>query len=153
MRKYENKKVEELSKGLQQKIQLLVAIQHNPDGVILDEPFSGLDAINIRLVMEIVKEMKERGSCVIISTHILNLAERVCDKVLLINNGRQVISGKIDEILQEEVNEVEYLDNGRTVKEITNKPLKELIQSGLEIVSFRRRKLSLGEVFLREVRK
>ncbi|ADC65250.1 ABC transporter related protein [Ferroglobus placidus DSM 10642] len=146
-----DKRVEELSKGLQQKVQLIAAIQHDPELLVLDEPFSGFDAVNINLVVEVVKEMKEKGKCILLSTHILNLAERLCDRVLLINNGREVKSGRVDELLNEEVCEVEYLKDGKVVKELTNKSLRELIDLGYEIVSYRRRKVSLEEVFFREV--
>ncbi len=151
MEKHENKKIEELSKGLQQKVQLIIAVQHNPDLLILDEPFSGLDAVNINLVMEIVKEMREKRRCIILSTHILNLAERLCDRVLLINNGREVLSGRVDELSDEEVQEIEYRKNGRIIKEITDRDLKDLLNSGYDIISYRKRKLTLEEIFLREV--
>ncbi len=153
MAEYAGRKVEELSKGLQQKIQLILAVQHNPRLLILDEPFSGLDAVNISLVMEIVRELRNDGKCIIISTHILSLAERLCDRVLLINKGREVLYGRIDEISGEEVCEVEYLENGRVVKETTEKSLKELVESGTEIITYRRRRMSLEEIFLREVGK
>ncbi len=153
MVQYADRKVEELSKGLQQKIQLILAVQHNPRLLILDEPFSGLDAVNINLVMEIVKELRNDRKCIIISTHILSLAERLCDRVLLINRGQEVLYGRIDELSGEEVCEVEYVKNGEIVKEITEKNLKELVESGTEILSYRRRRLSLEEIFLREVGK
>ncbi|AIY90994.1 ABC transporter ATP-binding protein [Geoglobus acetivorans] len=146
-----SKRIEELSKGMQQKVQLIAAIQHDPDLVILDEPFSGLDAVNINLVMELVREMRERGKCVVISTHILNLAERLCDRVLLINRGMEILSGRIDELSGEEICEVEYVRNGRIVKEVTDRSLRELLDLGYDIVSYRRRRLSLEEIFLREV--
>lgn len=153
MVEYANKKIEELSKGLQQKIQLIIAVQHDPKLLILDEPFSGLDAVNINLVMELVKEMKEREKCIIISTHILNLAERLCDRVLLIDRGREVLSGEVDELSDEEVHEVEYRKNGGIVREITNRSLKDLIELEYEILSYCKRKLTLEEIFLREVNK
>ncbi|WP_457590901.1 ABC transporter ATP-binding protein [Geoglobus sp.] len=147
------KRIEELSKGMQQKVQLIVAVQHDPELLILDEPFSGLDAVNINLVMNLVREMKERGKCVVISTHILSLAERLCDRVLLINRGREVLSGRIEELSGEEVCEVEYARDGKIVKEITDRSLRELLDQGYDIVSYRRRRLSLEEIFLREVGK
>ncbi len=153
MAQHARKKVEELSKGLQQKVQLILAVQHNPRLLILDEPFSGLDAVNINLVMEIVKELRDDGKCIIISTHILNLAERLCDRVLLINRGEKVLYGRIDELSSEEVCEVEYVKDGGVVREITEKSLRELVDSGVEIISYRRRRLSLEEIFLREVGK
>lgn len=151
LKDHAGKRIEELSKGMQQKVQLIVAILHDPDLLILDEPFSGLDAVNINLVMDLVREMRERGKCVVISTHILNLAERLCDRVLLINRGRKVLSGRIDELSGEEVCEIEYVREGRVVREVTDKSLRELVDLGYDIVSYRRRRLSLEEIFLREV--
>lgn len=95
---YKNKRIAELSKGMQQKVQFIAAIIHDPDLVILDEPFSGLDPINVKLVKDIILEMKNNGRGIILSTHIMEQAEKLCDKILLINNGNDVLSGKLSEI-------------------------------------------------------
>ncbi len=85
------KKCEELSKGMQQKLQFLVAIINEPDLLILDEPFSGLDPVNQRLLRELVLEMHRRGTTVILSTHVMYQAEQICDHVVMINNGAKVL--------------------------------------------------------------
>lgn len=93
-----NSKVEELSKGMQQNIQLIVSLINNPDLVILDEPFVGLDPINTRNMKEIIYSLKESGKTIIFSTHQMNEAERLCDHILLINKGKKVIDGPIEEV-------------------------------------------------------
>ena len=93
-----NSKVEELSKGMQQNIQLIVSLINNPDLVILDEPFVGLDPINTRNIKEIIYSLKESGKTIIFSTHQMNEAERLCDHILLINKGKKVIDGPIEEV-------------------------------------------------------
>jgi ABC-2 type transport system ATP-binding protein len=92
---WKNKKWEELSKGMQQKVQFVSTILHDPDLVILDEPFSGLDPINANLLKEIVQEMKSRGRTIIFSTHLMEQAEEMCDAICLINRGRKVLDGEL----------------------------------------------------------
>ncbi len=93
-----DRKVEDLSKGMQQKIQFLAAVIANPDILILDEPFSGLDPINLELVIKIIKDLKNEGKTLIISTHIMEQAEKLCDYILLINKGKKVIDGTLNDI-------------------------------------------------------
>lgn len=88
---YEKSKVNELSKGMQQKVQFISTILHGPKLVVFDEPFSGLDPINTQLVKDVILRLKERGAAVILSTHMLDEAERMCDRVLLINRGKTVL--------------------------------------------------------------
>ena len=92
------KKCEELSKGMGQKVQILSTLMHNPELVILDEPFSGLDPINVELVREIILDLKRQGKTVIFSTHIMEQAEQVCDAILLINKGRKLLDGRVSEV-------------------------------------------------------
>ncbi len=92
------KRWEELSKGMQQKVQFVSTILHDPDLVILDEPFSGLDPINANLLKEIVQEMKRRHKTIIFSTHLMEQAEELCDEICLINRGRKVLSGPLREV-------------------------------------------------------
>ena len=94
----EGKKCEELSKGMQQKIQFLTAIIHEPDLLILDEPFAGLDPINMRLLRELIDEQHQRGATIIFSTHVMFQAERLCDHVVMINEGEKVLDESLDEI-------------------------------------------------------
>ncbi|MBO0863183.1 MAG: ATP-binding cassette domain-containing protein [Chloracidobacterium sp.] len=95
---WKNKKWEELSKGMQQKVQFISTILHSPDLVILDEPFTGLDPISSSLLKEIVQELKDNNKTIIFSTHLMEQAEELCDEILLINHGRKVIGGAVGEI-------------------------------------------------------
>jgi ABC-2 type transport system ATP-binding protein len=92
------KKATELSKGMQQKIQFIAAVMHNPDLIILDEPFSGLDPINVELLKEIVLELKSEGKTIIFSTHQMEVAEKLCDDICLINRSRKVLDGTLRHI-------------------------------------------------------
>jgi ABC-2 type transport system ATP-binding protein len=95
---YEQKKVEELSKGMAQKLQIIATILHEPELLILDEPFSGLDPLNIELVTRILLEKKKEGVCIILSTHLMEYAEKIVDSVVMISQGRKVLDGKLTEI-------------------------------------------------------
>ncbi len=98
LKDWKNKKAAELSKGMQQKIQFIVSVLHNPDLLILDEPFSGLDPINVELLQEIVLEQKAKGKTIIFSTHMMDTAEKLCDDICLINRSRKVLSGSLREV-------------------------------------------------------
>jgi len=93
-----NRKVNELSKGNQQKIQLISAFVAEPKILILDEPFAGLDPINQELVVELINEFLDEGKIILLSTHQMDIAEKLCNKILLINKGKQVLYGYLDEI-------------------------------------------------------
>ena len=95
---WKNKRSIELSKGMQQKVQFLTAVLHAPDLLILDEPFSGLDPVNVQLLKEIVLELKSTGKTIIFSTHQMELAEEICDDICLINRSRKVLEGSIREV-------------------------------------------------------
>ena len=95
---HENKKIEELSHGMGQIIQFLATILHSPRVIILDEPFTGLDPVNVRMVKDIVLELKGQGAALILSTHRMNEVEEMCDQVLMINQGRAVLSGNLRDI-------------------------------------------------------
>ena len=92
------KKCEELSKGMQQKIQLLSSIIHEPELLILDEPFSGLDPVNMHLLRELVLEQHQRGATIVFSTHVMQQAEQLCENIVMINNGRKVLDAPLEEI-------------------------------------------------------
>jgi len=94
----QKKKCEELSKGMQQKVQFLAAIIHEPDLIILDEPFSGLDPANARLLRSLIEEQQQAGKTIIFSTHVLSAAEAVCDRIFMINQGVKVLDGPIDAV-------------------------------------------------------
>ncbi|UCD94640.1 MAG: ATP-binding cassette domain-containing protein [Candidatus Zixiibacteriota bacterium] len=95
---YKNKKVEELSKGMQQKLQFITTMIHRPDLIILDELFSGLDPINIELIKGILLEEKRRGTTILFSTHVMEQAEKLCDFICLINRGKKVLDGKMSDV-------------------------------------------------------
>lgn len=95
---HREKKVQELSKGMQQKAQLIATLLHDPDIIIVDEPFSGLDPVNTRLVKEIIEEQRRAGKTIIMSTHQMYQVEALCQRIVLINNGRNVLYGPVDEI-------------------------------------------------------
>lgn len=97
---WSEKKVDQLSKGMAQKIQFIVAIIAEPELVILDEPFSGLDPVNLDLMRDIVRELHAKGTTVIFSTHDMEVAQRLCDRVFMIYQGKKVLDGSIDEIRQ-----------------------------------------------------
>jgi ABC-2 type transport system ATP-binding protein len=93
-----NKKTEELSKGMQQKIQFIASLLHDPDLIVMDEPFSGLDPVNAALLERTLIELKEQGKAIIFSTHRMDQVEKLCDTICLINKGEAVLSGKMREI-------------------------------------------------------
>jgi ABC-2 type transport system ATP-binding protein len=95
---WDEKKVDELSRGMQQKVQFIGTLLHDPELVILDEPFSGLDPINAQALTDTVVELRERGRTVIFSTHLMDNAERLCDSVCIIAAGRKVLDGSVTEV-------------------------------------------------------
>jgi ABC-2 type transport system ATP-binding protein len=94
-----NKKIKELSKGMAQKVQIIAALIHEPDFIILDEPFSGLDPVNQKTLEEMVRKEAEAGRTILFSTHVMEHAERLCDQIVLIAKGRKVFDGGVDEVL------------------------------------------------------
>ncbi len=92
------KKTEELSKGMQQKIQIISTLLHSPGLIVMDEPFSGLDPVNAVLIEKTLLELKEKGAAIIFSTHRMDQVEKLCDAICLINNGEAVLSGNLREI-------------------------------------------------------
>ncbi len=95
---HKDKKIEELSKGMAQIIQFITTILHNPDLVVLDEPFVGLDPVNTKLIKELVGELRGQGKTIILSTHMMNDVEELCDRILMINKGQVVLYGELSEI-------------------------------------------------------
>ncbi len=92
------KRIEELSKGMAQKIQFIAAVLHDPSLLILDEPFSGFDPVNIDLIRSEIKRFKSEGRAILLSTHNMNSVEAICDRAILINNGEELLKGSIDEL-------------------------------------------------------
>lgn len=101
MSEYRNKRLDTLSKGNQQKIQLITALAHNPDIVILDEPFSGLDPVNAMLLKDVVKEQLAKGKAVLFSSHQMSYIEEFCDSIAILNNGTVALQGDLHDIKRE----------------------------------------------------
>jgi ABC-2 type transport system ATP-binding protein len=96
-----NKKVEELSKGMAQKIQFIITVLHEPDLLILDEPFSGFDPINAQLIRNEIMELKKKGASILLSTHNMSSVEEICDSIALINQSKMVLKGNLNDIKNE----------------------------------------------------
>ncbi|MCB9205797.1 MAG: ATP-binding cassette domain-containing protein [Ignavibacteriales bacterium] len=117
LEEYAKYNIEELSKGNQQKVQFISAILHEPQILILDEPFSGFDPVNQSIFREIIEELKN-DRYIILSTHLMDLAESLCDDIFLINNGKKIISGELKSILQAENRNIYKISFQKNVDEI-----------------------------------
>jgi len=176
-----NKKVEELSKGMQQKIQFITTIVHEPELIIFDEPFSGFDPINANLLKQEVLKLKEKGTTIIFSTHNMESVEELCDHITLINRANSILEGSIDTIKNEyksNIYEIEFNGNSEKIKQSLNdhyeileeKPkhgnntlrvkllhqtneneLLSLIIPSAEIISFKEIIPSMNDVFIKVV--
>jgi ABC-2 type transport system ATP-binding protein len=93
-----DKKVQDLSKGMSQKIQFIGTILHDPEFMILDEPFSGFDPVNAEILKDIILEFKEQGKTIVLSTHVMSQVEKLCDDIILINKGKKVLEGALIEV-------------------------------------------------------
>lgn len=173
---WRKKKIEELSKGMQQKIQFIATVVHDPDLIILDEPFSGLDPINTNLIKDEIYELAQRGKQIVFSTHRMEQVEEICDYIVLINKGQNVLEGWVKDIknrFRENLYEV-YVDGdleetilsryelrSRTrdggyvlqlqPEEQGNSLLSSLMNSGVRVTSFREVLPSLNEIFIQQV--
>lgn len=168
-----NSKVEDLSKGNQQKIQFISTILHDPDFLIFDEPFSGLDPINTNLLKEIILEKKEKGKVIIFSTHLMEFAEKMCDHIAMIDHGKIILNGALDDIKKKYANRnvsldyegdisflkghpiIERVENfgnttGIKVKEVNQiqQLLKLLVQNNVVVKKFNADDISLHEIFI-----
>jgi len=173
---WKRKKASELSKGMQQKIQFIAAVLHDPDLLILDEPFSGLDPVNVELLKDLVLELKAAGKTIIFSTHQMEIAERICDDICLINRSRKVLDGRLREVKRgfgrnavalrceggdgvledralvasvvEHSDEVEaLLAPGADAQEL----LRRLLAAGAAVTKFELVEPSLNDIFIEEV--
>ena len=110
-----NKKVEELSKGMAQKVQFIITVLHKPSLLILDEPFSGFDPVNVQIIRNEILNMKANGTTIILSTHNMESVEELCDNIALINKSKLILSGGLDHIRREHGrNEVEVIYRGES---------------------------------------
>ena len=169
-----NKKIEELSKGMQQKIQFIATVVHEPRIIIFDEPFSGLDPINTNLIKDEIRQLNEKGTCIIFSTHRMEQVEEICEEIVLINNGRVVLKGDVDEVKNTHKENLYKLEfdgkiqsefegfdvQSRTDKSIVikvsdedqgNELLRYAVNTGMHIVSFNEILPSLNEIFIKQV--
>ena len=155
-----NKKVEELSKGMAQKLQFITTVVHKPSLMILDEPFSGFDPVNAELIRTEILRLKEEGATVILSTHNMESVEALCDNIALINNAKLVVCGGTDEIRRQHGQdnvEIEYTDNTLERKRqlvpraAVNQTLLDLIGQNVTINSFKEVIPRMNDIFIKLV--
>ncbi|GAB1441476.1 ATP-binding cassette domain-containing protein [Ignavibacteriales bacterium] len=118
---YKKRKVQELSKGNQQKVQFIISVLHNPQVLVLDEPFSGFDPINQELVRDEIIRLKAEGKTIILSTHQMDMAEKMCESIFLINKGKEVCHGPINEVKRtfgKEFIKIEYEGDATFIKNL-----------------------------------
>lgn len=175
---WRNKKIEELSKGMQQKVQFITTVIHNPDLLILDEPFSGFDPVNAELLKNEILELKSKGKTIILSTHNMESVEALCDEITLINKSQAVLQGNVKDIrekyknnifsidilaqdfdMQSELFTIENKENRdnilklrlKKLPDIPNSDLLKAIAGNYEILSFKEELPSMNEVFIQTV--
>ena len=175
-----NKKVEELSKGMAQKVQFITTVVHKPSLLILDEPFSGFDPVNAQVIREEILRLRDEGATIILSTHNMESVEELCDNITLINKSKVVISGGVDEIRRKYGNnnvEVVYTgaaaitsvpgsftvlsdvdDSGRHTAVLaleegadTNSAITQMMSAGLKISSFKELVPRMNDIFIKLV--
>ncbi len=155
-----NKKVEELSKGMAQKVQFITTVIHKPSLLILDEPFSGFDPVNAQLIRDEILRLKDEGTTIILSTHNMESVEELCDRIALINKSKLVLTGATDEIRRQYGdNKVElvYTDAEGQHTEIldeepgTNSALRGKLASGVLVNSYRELIPRMNDIFIKLV--
>lgn len=170
-----DKKVQELSKGMQQKIQFISTVVHEPKIMILDEPFSGLDPINTNLIKDEIHRLNENGTSIIFSTHRMEQVEEICEDIVLINKGKVVLEGKVNNIKEEnkenvfrvgysgslpQINDSKYHVISQDNKEVTikmdkemgkNELIQDLINQGVQINSYQEVKPTINSIFIKKV--
>jgi len=167
-------KVEELSRGMQQKVQLIASIIHDPALVILDEPFQGLDPVNVEMVRGLIRELRDQGKTIVLSAHEMSLVEMLCERIALINHGRVVLYGRLSEIKQQfapnaleispplalehwpGVRQVSVVgDRQRVTLDAATQPrdlLRQIVERGLPVDRFERATATLDEIFVTVVK-
>jgi len=176
MQSWWNKKVEDLSKGMSQKLQFVITVLHEPDLIILDEPFSGLDPVNANLIKDEIRQLAQKGATIIFSTHRMEQVEEICDHIILVNKGKKILDGTVHGVRQQYKEHVfsvaceQPLDDlppspafqllekkglEMTVKiEASHKPndvLRHLLENKKDIQGFREILPSLNDIFIRLV--
>lgn len=176
-----NKKVDELSKGMAQKVQFITTVLHRPELLILDEPFSGFDPINVQLIRNEILRMKDEGTTIILSTHNMASVEELCDNIALINKSNLIVTGNVDHIRREHgsnqveviyradeslvagtdvlklVSDGEYKENRRVVFDVekgtpSGKILSEIVDMGIDVISYRELIPSMNDIFIKLVK-
>jgi ABC-2 type transport system ATP-binding protein len=173
---WRNKKTNDLSKGMSQKIQFIATVLHDPELLILDEPFSGLDPVNVEFLIEVVSELKARERTIIFSTHLMETAERLCDDIILINKARKVLGGTLREVkesfgrnliaLRAEKTDGVLADRTLVTRVVPHADeseielvegvdeqalLRRLIEGGARITKFEKIEPSLNDIFIEQV--
>lgn len=167
--------IEELSKGMSQKVQFIATVLHDPELLILDEPFSGLDPINSKLIEDEIYAMSETGKTIIFSTHRMEQVEEICDEIVLVNKGKKILEGEVKELKQRfkenkfKLSFNDEIKNGLLDKlnvvaknkgEIVvkfeeehkgNELLKLFVENGVEVTSFNEQLPSINDIFIRQV--
>lgn len=169
------KKIEELSKGMGQLTQFVVTVAHNPDLIILDEPFAGLDPVNSRLLKDTIRELRAEGKAIILSTHRMNEVQEMCDRLFMINKGRRLLYGKLNDIRHQYRAHAAVVESPtplpETLKGITKRQVKgnvteiqldsttspqelltQLVSAGVAVERFEVATPSLDEIFVRVVK-
>ncbi|MBR6270120.1 MAG: ATP-binding cassette domain-containing protein [Bacteroidales bacterium] len=155
-----NKKVEELSKGMAQKVQFITTVIHKPSLLILDEPFSGFDPVNTQLIRDEILRLKEEGTTIILSTHNMESVEELCDRIALINKSRLVVTGATDEIRRQYGDnkvEIVYTDADGQHTEVveeehgSNATLRKLLDQGATVNSYRELIPRMNDIFIKLV--
>ena len=154
-----DKKVEELSKGMAQKLQFITTVVHRPSLMILDEPFSGFDPVNTELIRKEILRLKEEGATIILSTHNMESVEELCENIALINKGKLVVCGGTDDIRRrhgEDNVEIEFTEDAVRRQELVardnvNARLQELIAAGVRINSFKEVIPRMNDIFIKLV--
>lgn len=155
-----NKKVEELSKGMAQKLQFITTVVHKPSLMILDEPFSGFDPVNAEVIRKEILRLKEEGATIILSTHNMESVEELCDNIALINKSRLVITGGVADIRRKYGNnniEIEYTDaDGRHTEVVSrekagNDVLQKYIDRGVTVNSYKELMPRMNDIFIKLV--
>ncbi|MCJ7523284.1 MAG: ATP-binding cassette domain-containing protein [Dehalococcoidia bacterium] len=174
MLQHKNKKIEELSRGMGQIIQFIATILHDPELIVLDEPFAGLDPVNTELLKGLILELKGQGKSIILSTHMMNQVEELCDRVLMINKGQAVLYGSLGEIKSRFRNNSIFLecdripdrlpgvvgrqDHGKYLELFLDgqtppsKVLSALVNNGVTVDRFEVSTPSLNEIFIQVVK-
>lgn len=140
-------KVKSLSKGNQQKVQLISTLIHEPKLVILDEPFSGLDPVNAELLKQGIIELKDQGSCVIFSSHNMENVEQICDHLVMLKNGKMVLNGRVDEIREQFGRTQLQIETTISKEELENIPgVLEVVEKRTNVFNIRLEDPSVGKV-------